>query len=166
MNINLIAAIGKNYELGKDNNLVWRLKEDLKFFKNTTMGHPIVMGRKTFESLPKVLPGRKNIVISTSDIRNEEIELYKSIKEFLIKYKEFKEDVFIIGGASIYKQFIDYSNKMYLTEIDSVDYDADAYFPWFEISEWNKENILEPVVYKDILYERNKYVRKRVKNER
>ena len=78
MNINLIAAIGKNYELGKDNNLVWRLKEDLKFFKNTTMGHPIVMGRKTFESLPKVLPGRKNIVISTSDIKNEEIELIEN----------------------------------------------------------------------------------------
>ena len=65
MNINLIAAIGENYELGKDNNLVWRLKEDLNFFENTTMGHPIVMGRKTFESLPKVLPGRKNIVMYT-----------------------------------------------------------------------------------------------------
>ena len=80
MNISLIAAIGKNYELGKNNNLIWYIKGDLKFFKETTMGHPIVMGRKTFESLPKVLPGRKNIVISKSDILNKEIEKYKSIK--------------------------------------------------------------------------------------
>ena len=86
MNINLIAAIGKNNELGKNNDLIWKFKGDMKFFKDTTMGHPIVMGRKTFESLPKVLPGRKNIVISTSEIINEEIELYKSIKDFLINY--------------------------------------------------------------------------------
>ena len=112
MDINVIAAIGKNNELGKNNDLVWRLKGDMKFFRETTMGHPIVMGRKTFESLPKVLPGRKNIVISSNEILNDEIERYKSIKEFLLKYKEFNEDVFIIGGASIYKQFIDLASKL------------------------------------------------------
>ena len=158
MDINLIAAIGKNNELGKNNDLVWRLKGDMKFFRETTMGHPIVMGRKTFESLPKVLPGRKNIVISSNEILNDEIEKYKSIKEFLIKYKEFKEDVFIIGGASIYKQFIDLASKLYLTEIDAVDKDADVYFPMFNKSEWNKEIISEKeendIKYNHVLYKR------------
>ena len=79
MDIILIAAIGKNNELGKDNDLIWRLKADMKFFREITMGHPIVMGRKTFESLPKVLPGRKNIVLSSNEIQNNELELYKSI---------------------------------------------------------------------------------------
>ena len=158
MDINVIAAIGKNNELGKNNDLVWRLKGDMKFFRETTMGHPIVMGRKTFESLPKVLPGRKNIVISSNEILNDEIERYKSIKEFLLKYKEFNEDVFIIGGASIYKQFIDLASKLYLTEIDAVDKDADVYFPMFNKSEWNKEIISEKeendIKYNHVLYKR------------
>ena len=158
MDINLIAAIGKNNELGKNNDLIWRLKGDMKFFRETTMGHPIVMGRKTFESLPKVLPGRKNIVISSNDILNEEIEKYKSIKEFLLKYKEFNEDVFIIGGASIYNQFIDFANKLYLTEIEEVDKDADVYFPIFNKEEWDKEIISKKeendIKYNHVLYKR------------
>ena len=158
MDINLIAAIGKNNELGKNNDLIWKLKGDMKFFRETTMGHPIVMGRKTFESLPKVLPGRKNIVISSNEILNDEIERYKSIKEFLLKYKEFNEDVFIIGGASIYKQFIDLASKLYLTEIDAVAKDADVYFPMFNKLEWNKEIISEKeendIKYNHVLYKR------------
>lgn len=160
MNINLIAAIGKNYELGKDNNLVWTLKEDLKFFKNTTMGHPIVMGRKTFESLPKVLPGRKNIVISTSDIRNEEIELYRSIRDFLINYQKFNDDIFIIGGASIYSQFIDIATNMYLTEIKATDKKANVYFPKFNKNEWTKEILTDleenNIKFNHVLYKRKK----------
>ena len=158
MDINVIAAIGKNNELGKNNDLVWRLKGDMKFFRETTMGHPIVMGRKTFESLPKVLPGRKNIVISSNEILNTEIEKYKSLKEFLLKYKEFNEDVFIIGGASIYNQFINLASKLYLTEIDAVDKDADVYFPLFNKEEWNKEIISEKeendIKYNHVLYKR------------
>ena len=130
----------------------------MKFFRETTMGHPIVMGRKTFESLPKVLPGRKNIVISSNEILNDEIEKYKSLKEFLLKYKEFNEDVFIIGGASIYNQFIDLASKLYLTEIDAVDKDADVYFPLFNKEEWNKEIISEKeendIKYNHVLYKR------------
>lgn len=158
MNINLIAAIGKNYELGKDNNLIWRIKGDMKFFKETTMGHPIVMGRKTFESLPKVLPGRSNIVISTSDIQNNEIELYKSIKEFLDTYKDFNSDIFVIGGASIYSQFIDIATKLYLTEVDAEEQSADVYFPRFDINDWSREVLLEKkedlLEYKHVLYKR------------
>jgi dihydrofolate reductase len=158
MNINLIAAIGKNNELGMNNDLIWKFKEDMKFFRETTMGHPIVMGRKTFESLPKVLPGRKNIVISTSEIRNKEIEIFKSIREFLINYQEYNDDIFIIGGASIYKSFIGLASKLYLTEIDAVEKNADVFFPNFNKNEWNKEIISEKeennIKFKHVLYKR------------
>ena len=91
MDINLIAAIGKNNELGYNKDLIWKIKGDLKFFKNTTIGHPVVMGRRTFESLPKVLPQRENIVISsTMEDVNKEIKLYRSVKEFLEEYKKYK----------------------------------------------------------------------------
>ena len=141
MNINIIAAIGKNNELGKDNDLIWKFKEDLKFFKETTIGHPVVMGRKTFESLPKILPGRKNIIISRSEIITNEIEIYKGIKDFLIKYKDYKDDIFIIGGAMIYKEFIDIASNLYLTEIEDECKDADVYFPFF-----NKENFIKEII--------------------
>ena len=160
MDINIIAAIGKNNELGKNNDLIWKFKQDMNFFKDTTMGHPIVMGRKTFESLPKVLPGRKNIVISTNEIKNDEIETYKSIKEFLLSYQKYGDDIFIIGGASIYKQFIDLANKLYLTEIDVIDKEADVFFPKFNINEWDKEELANceenSINFKHILYKRKK----------
>lgn len=158
MNINLIAAIGKNYELGMNNDLIWKLKEDLKFFKETTMGHPIVMGRKTFESLPRALPGRKNIVISTNEINNDKIEVYKSIRDFLIKYQNSNEDIFIIGGASIYNLFVELASNMYLTEIEAEEKNADVYFPKFNINEWNKEIISNHeqnnIKYSHVLYKR------------
>lgn len=160
MNINIIAAIGKNNELGKNNDLVWKLKGDMKFFRDTTIGHSIVMGRKTFESLPKMLPERKHIVISTSEIKNDGIEIYKSIRDFLIKYQNIDEDVFIIGGASIYKQVIDLATKMYLTEIDASDECADVYFPNFNKEDWSIEEIASnqdnSINYKHVLYKRKK----------
>lgn len=158
MNINIIAAIGSNNELGKNNDLIWRLKKDLKFFKDITMGHPVVMGKNTFDSLPKVLPGRKNIVLCPNEIINDEIEFYKSIRDFLIKYQNFDGDIFIIGGASIYAQFIDLATSMYLTEIDAIDEEADVYFPRFNVDEWVKEIIKEDeennIEFKHVLYKR------------
>ena len=159
MDINIIAAIGKNNELGKNNDLIWKLKGDMKFFRDTTMGHTVVMGRKTFESLPEMLPGRKHVVISTSEIKNDEIELYKSIKEFLTKYKEYDGDVFVIGGATIYEQFIDIASKMYLTQIDDSK-EADVYFPLFNKNEWEQEelgfNQENSTNYKHVLYKKKK----------
>lgn len=161
MNISLIAAIGKNNELGKNGDLIWKIKEDMKFFKETTINHPVVMGRITFESLPKVLPGRKNIVISNSEIDNKKIEIYKSIKEFLTKYEKYKQEIFIIGGATIYNEFINLSNKMYLTEIDEEDKDADVYFPKFNLNDWEREilsnNEEGKIKYKHVLYKRKTY---------
>ena len=158
MNINLIAAVGKNNELGKDNDLIWKFKEDMNFFREITMGYPVVMGRKTFESLPNVLSGRKNIVISRGNIKNSEIEIYKSIREFLISYKNYGDDVFIIGGASIYNEFINIANKIYLTEIDDIEKDADVYFPIFNKENFNREIIKRHeennIKYSHILYKR------------
>ena len=158
MNISIIAAIGKNNELGKDNDLIWKIKGDMKFFKDTTMGHPIVMGRKTFESLPCVLKGRKNIVITRSEIINNQIETYKDIKYFLEKYKEYNDEIFIIGGSSIYNQFIDLSNNMYLTEIEDECMDADVFFPKFDKEKWEKSVLDESeennIAYKHVLYKR------------
>ena len=153
MNINLIAAIGENYELGKDNNLVWRLKEDLKFFKNTTLGHPIVMGRKTFESLGRVLPNRKHVILCNDmemDIEDENIEILEDIS-MLDKYINSEEENFIIGGATIYRLLMPYANKMYITEIDQ-EFEGDVSFPEINKEEWN---IIE--IEKGLKDEKNPY---------
>lgn len=158
MNINIIAAIGKNNELGKNNDLIWELKKDMEFFKQTTLGHPVVMGRRTFESLPSILPGRKNIIISRSNIIDNRIETYKSIRDFLLRYENYNDDIFIIGGASIYSQFVDLTDKMYLTEINAEEKLADTYFPKFNKNEWNREiiseNIENSIEFKHVLYKR------------
>ena len=160
MNLSIIAAIGKNGELGKNNDLIWKLKEDMKFFKTTTIGHTVVMGKNTYESLPKILPNRKNIVLSTHDINNKEVEVYKNIKDFLTKYKDFSDEIFIIGGASVYSAFIDMVNKMYLTEIDATCNSADVYFPKFNLDSWIKEEISSieenSIKYKHVLYKKKK----------
>ena len=161
MNLSLIAAIGKNYELGKNNDLIWHIKGDMKFFKETTMGHPVVMGKNTYDSLPKILPGRKNIVISRSmeDI-NKEIQLFRSIKAFLKYYEDYKDEIFVIGGATIYTQLIDYANKLYLTEIDKTDNSADTFFPRFNLDEWDgsiiSQNTENDINYSHVLYKKNK----------
>lgn len=159
-NISIIAAIGQNSELGKNNDLIWKLPGDLKFFKNITMGKDIVMGSNTFYSLPKLLPGRKHIVLTTKNINNIDITVVHS-KEELLKYlKEIKREVMIIGGASIYAQMLEYADKMYLTHIDSTEPNADAYFPSFNHEEWNSEllgtNTDNNITYKHILYKRKR----------
>ena len=156
MSYSIIAAIGKNRELGKDNSLIWHLPNDLRFFKETTTGKTIIMGRKTFESLPRMLPNRKHIVLSSSSDFPEEVIVYKELKELLDAYKDSKEELFVIGGASIYKLFIDIADKLYLTEIDAECPSADAYFPEFNKDEYNREVLAENedngIKYKHVLY--------------
>lgn len=158
-NITLIAAIGKNRELGKNNDLIWHFKEDMKFFRNETMGKPILMGIRTLESLPKLLPGRKHIVI-TSKKRDlpEEVKVVHSIEEALEICIEYDE-VMVIGGASVYSQMYNYCDKMILTEIDA-ESDADVYFPEFEKNDWNCEIVGEQeednISYKHVVYTRKR----------
>ena len=158
MNYTIIAAIGKNNELGRDNNLIWSLKKDLKFFKEKTTGHTIIMGRKTFESLPKMLPNRHHIVITRSTIDNNDVEVFNDINSLNEHFKDSNEEIFIIGGASIYKLFLPYANKMYLTHIDEECLDADAYFPEFDNNLWDSEEILSDeennIKFKYVLYKR------------
>lgn len=158
-NITMIAAIGKNRELGKNNDLIWRLKEDMKFFKDQTMGKPIVMGRKTFESLPKLLPGRKHIILTKQKLDvPEEVLLFHNKEDVLDYIKSYQEEVMIIGGASIYKEFLEDSNKLVLTEIDDEDKTADTYFPYFDKEEWLKEELSNEeennIKYKHMIYTR------------
>lgn len=145
MSFSIIAAIGKNRELGKNNQLIWHLPGDLKFFKKTTMGHPILMGRKTFESLPGLLPGRKHYVVSR---REESVERRGGVKDlvrvedlhdFVTQYQKYPEEIFVIGGAKIYEQLLPYADKLYLTEIEANDTEADAYFPDFDKEKYDKE---------------------------
>lgn len=140
MSVSMIAAVGKNLELGKNNNLIWHFKEDMKFFKDTTMGHTVVMGRKTFESLPKALPGRKNIVISSNaEYQAQGATVVTSVEEAL--QIADNEEIFVIGGGKIYAEFLPYADKLYLTEIDAECEDADTYFPQFNKSDYIKEII-------------------------
>lgn len=140
MSVSMIAAVGKNLELGKNNDLIWHFKEDMKFFKGKTMGHTVVMGRKTFESLPKALPGRKNIVISSNaEYQAQGATVVTSVEEAL--QIADNEEIFVIGGGKIYAEFLPYADKLYLTEIDAECADADTYFPQFNKSEYIKEII-------------------------
>lgn len=155
----LIAAIGKNKELGKDNNLIWRIKGDMKFFKEHTINHHILMGKNTFLSLPKLLPDRTHLVLTSNgnDLLDEVIVL-NSIDEVLTYLKEINDDVYVIGGASIYKQMIDLSSEMLLTEIDAECLEADVYFPDFKNEDWER-TILEEhsennPTYRHVLYRR------------
>lgn len=158
-NLTLIAAIGKNNELGKDNTLIWRFKEDMRFFRENTMGKPIIMGRKTLESLPKLLPGREHIVLTKSNLDIEGIRVFHT-KEALLDYVGlFDKEFMVIGGASVYEQFIENSSKMLLTEIDAEKKDADVYFPTIKENEWDRQ-VLSSVNENGIAYKHSLYTRR------
>ncbi len=136
--VSIIAALGRNNELGKDNQLLWHLSEDLKRFKRITTGHLIIMGRKTFDSLPGVLPEREHIVISRDrsfSIPDERVKVVHSIEEALTLLKE-EEENFVIGGGEIYRQFLPYTERLYLTIIDKEFPTADTFFPEIDYREW------------------------------
>jgi dihydrofolate reductase len=138
--ITLIVAMGKNREIGKENQLLWHLPKDLKHFKELTSGYPIIMGRKTYESIGKPLPNRTNIVISRkNDWFEEGILIVGSIKEAVKFAKKIDEEVFIIGGGNIYEQTIDLADKLEVTLVDAV-LDADTFFPKINEKVWQKTN--------------------------
>ena len=136
--LSIIVAIAKNNAIGKDNKLLWHLPEDLKRFKRLTTGHNIIMGRKTFESLGRVLPNRHHIILCNDaklNIEDENVEILDDISK-LDKYINSEEENFVIGGATMYKLLMPYVKKMYITEIDK-DFDGDVYFPEISLNEWN-----------------------------
>lgn len=128
--ISLIAAIGKNRELGYKNDLVWKIPEDIEFFKRTTMGHSVVMGQRTYESIGHPLPKRKNIILSRDKgFKVEDCLVVGSVEEALMAAGE--GEIFIIGGGQVYSQTIGLADRLYLTMIDK-DSKADTFFPPFD----------------------------------
>jgi dihydrofolate reductase len=135
-NISIIVAIGKNYEIGKQNQLLWHLSDDLKHFKQITSGKPVIMGQNTWFSLPRrPLPQRRNIVL-TYDKKEffEGAEAMFSIDK-VMNTISFEDEVFVIGGAMVYKQFMPLASKLYITHVDSA-FDADTWFPVISPKEW------------------------------
>ncbi|MBR3157095.1 dihydrofolate reductase [Candidatus Saccharibacteria bacterium] len=136
----IIACIGKNRELGKGNKLIFHLKDDLKFFQETTLNHKVVMGRKTWESLPQKLKNRENIVISRQNFAGPD-QIVHNLDEFIEKFQNTPEEIFIIGGATIYQKFLPFAKSIYLTEVDTLEPTADAFFPVFDKSNYSSKLI-------------------------
>jgi dihydrofolate reductase len=139
MIISLIVAAAKDNAIGRGNALPWNLPKDLKFFKTTTLGKPIVMGRKTFEALGKPLPGRLNIVISGNSDLNvpEGVLVYTDINTAISRLEqEQTEECFIIGGGKIFEQTMPLIDRMYITRIDATIPDADTFFPEIDHTHW------------------------------
>lgn len=135
--LSIIAAISDNNVIGKNNKLLWHLPEDLKRFKKLTTGHTIIMGRKTFESLGRVLPNRKHIILTRDmnfKVNSENVEIINNIND-IEKYIHDGEENFVIGGAIIYNQLISKVNKLYITKIHKI-YEGDAYFPKINEKDW------------------------------
>ena len=160
--LSIVVAKAKNNIIGKDNKLVWHLPADLKHFKELTTGHKIIMGRKTFESLGRVLPNRKHIIFSQNPdfkVKDENVEVVHSLLQ-IQELIEGEEEAFVIGGAMIYNFLMPYVKKMYVTQIDQ-EFEGDAFFPvisentWKEISKEkgikDEENNLD---YEFITYDR------------
>ncbi len=132
--ITMIVAVAENGAIGKDNNLLWHISGDLKRFKAITTGHSIIMGRKTYLSFPKCpLPDRKNIILTSGDSIFEGAYTAKNIEQALTLCDS--DEVFIIGGESVYRQFLPYTTKIYLTRVHR-SYEADTFFPTLNMDEW------------------------------
>ncbi len=161
MIISIIAAVGENNIIGNKNKLPWNLPADLKHFKDTTMGHCIIMGQKTHESIGRMLPGRTNIVLTFDEnYKSEGCIIVTSIEEALRVASAKKDrEVFIIGGASVYKQFIDIADRLYITKIHH-SFDGDVFFPEINPNKWKlvskkeiKKNTKNPHDYSFLIYE-------------
>ena len=135
--ISIIAAVAKNRAIGFQNKLIYWLPNDLKRFKALTTGHTIIMGRRTYESLPKgALPNRRNVVLTRSAKEFPGCEVFPSLDEAL-KHTDAEEDIYIIGGASVYRQALPLADRLCLTEIDDIPAEADVFFPPYE-DEWQE----------------------------
>ncbi|WP_120489705.1 dihydrofolate reductase [Bergeyella cardium] len=134
----IIVAMGRNNAIGKGNQLLWHLPKDLKHFKELTSGHPIIMGRKTYESIGKPLPNRTNIVVSRKkDWFQEGVLIVGSLKEALKFAKKIDENIFIIGGGKVYEQTINLADKLEITLVDA-EIDGDTFFPKINPEKWIK----------------------------
>ena len=158
MSFSLIAAVGQNNELGKKGGLVFKIPGDLKFFKETTIGHPVFMGLNTWRSLPGKLPKREHFVL-TPDAKEvpEDLNAVTDLDAFIAEHKDEAEEYFVIGGGMVYKQMLPHCKKLYLTEVAANDDEADTFFPEFD-KDLYKKTVLKhgqdgDIQYDHVLYE-------------
>jgi dihydrofolate reductase len=136
MTTSIVVAISENHVIGKDNKLLWYLPTDLKHFKDITTGHTVIMGRKTYESVGKPLPKRRNIIITRQDITIAGCDVVNSIEDAL-KLTAGEDEVFIVGGAEIYKQAMHLTDRIYLTIVHK-EFEGDSFFPEINLNEWKE----------------------------
>ena len=137
MQKNIIVAISDNNAIGKDNDLLWHISADMKFFRKQTLGSPVIMGRKTFESIGRALPGRVNIVISRGFNTGEDVEVVGSLDAaFTLAESTNLEKCFVMGGGLIYAQALSYADKLIVTHVHTVIEDADSFFPLIDPAVW------------------------------
>lgn len=136
--LSIIAAISENGVIGNNNDLIWHLPADLKRFKKITSGHTVILGRKTFQSLPGVLPNRHHIIITKDSsffFEDENVEVVNSLDQIITRFSNTEDEVFVIGGGEIYSQLLPYTNKLYITKVKK-HFDGDTFFPNIDYSEW------------------------------
>lgn len=156
-NINMIAAVALNGAIGKDNDLIWHISRDLKFFKETTLGHPVIMGRKCWESIGRALPGRKNVVVSRGNPQLPEgVILVHSIED---AFAEAGDGCFVIGGAQIYAEAMPFADTLYITRVFCSP-EADVFFPPIEADDWDIESQSETFTENSLEFRFEKYVRR------
>ena len=140
MRLSLLVALDRNHVIGRDGGLPWHLPADLKRFKSITMGKPIIMGRKTHESIGRPLPGRRNIVLtSKTDYRSAGCEVFSSLELALAATRD-ETEVMIVGGAALYAEALPRCSRLYLTEVDA-ELDGDVHFPEFKRADWREVSV-------------------------
>lgn len=160
--ISIIACVGKNLELGKKGGLCFKIPEDMKFFRETTTGHSVLMGLSTWHSLPGKLRDRKHYVLSfdENEVLPDGVEVVTNLPKFLESWRGKKDKLFIIGGGSVYKQTIEFADELFLTEVEATDKEADVFFPKFNQKSWRRTEIFnqtsERPAFKIIHYEKIK----------
>lgn len=177
--LSLIVAVAQDNAIGRNNGLLWHISEDLKYFKATTTGHPVIMGRKTYESIGRPLPGRRNIVVTKGvagpdgktvanipvpEIKNPQttsFEISNNLDETVSAAKNSEEEFFVMGGGMLYKQTFPNADKLYITEIYAAAEDADTFFPEINRDEWVLESASERLTdaengidYRFVIYRR------------
>ena len=151
----IIACIGKNHEIGKKGKLIFNIKDDMIFFRETTTDHTVVMGYNTWRSLPSKLKNRTNLVISYDKVEDAD-QTIKDLDEYIQKNQNTNEEIFIIGGGSIYEAFLPHAKHLYLTEVNTSDPDADTFFPAFDKTKYTK-SLIKKGTDNDLVYSINKY---------
>lgn len=150
--LSLIVAVAEDGAIGMKNNLLWHISEDLKYFKATTLGNPVIMGRKTFESIGRPLPGRRNIIVSHQNFplpevskfkkdgtpSNTSVELANDFEQLARHAQNSNDEFFVIGGGSVYKEFFRFADRLFITKIYSHKEGADTFFPEIKTTEWDE----------------------------